>query len=445
MTSNLTLANFRDITAHKRILLLAIPMILSNITTPLIGMVDTAVLGHMQGSHFIAGAAIAALVITQLYWLCGFIRMSSTGLSAQALGQGSQTKAAKVLFQSLAVGVFMGLAIFALQSPILQLGLYFSEAKPVMANVVETYFRVRIMGAPAALANLALIGWLIGQQQTKQVLLIQVVANLLNAGLNVTLVFVFHMGVAGVAAASVCAEYFIFATSLMVALRVISGTKVRLNWFRLGQLSTLLKLNSHTFVRNLALQFCLAFLILQGAKAGQMTAATNAILMQFFTLIALGLDGIAFAVEALIGEAKGKSSQSGIAMVTLRGLFWSSIVALVYSLTFVLFGDNIIALLTDQTALQRLARDYLLIIWLLPVVAHWCFLLDGVFVGLTRAKAMQNSMLLSCVGVYFPTWWYFMEYGNWALWIAMLVFMLARGLSLGGYFSYLYQKGELAA
>ncbi|MFT4941487.1 MAG: MATE family multidrug resistance protein, partial [Paraglaciecola sp.] len=245
--------------------------------------------------------------------------------------------------------------------------------------------------------------------------------------------------------ASVVAEYFIFAASLVAALSILSGTNVQLRWFRLSQLSPLLKLNSHTFVRNLALQLCLAFLILQGAKEGQMTAATNAILMQFFTLIALGLDGIAFAVEALIGEAKGKSSQLEIAMVTLRGLFWSSIVALLYSATFVLFGTEIIALLTNQTALQALAADYLLVIWLLPLLAHWCFLLDGVFVGLTRAKAMQNSMLLSCVGVYFPTWWYLMEYGNWALWIAMLVFMLARGLSLGGYFSYLYQKGELAA
>lgn len=445
MTSRITLANFRDLGAHKRILLLAIPMILSNITTPLVGMVDTAVLGHMQGSHFIAGAAVATLVITQLYWLCGFIRMSSTGLSAQALGQKNQHQAGKVLFQSLAVGILIGLAIFSLQSPILGLGLHFSAANPLMAEVIDTYFSVRILGAPAALANLALIGWLIGQQQTKQVLFIQVIANLLNAGLNVTLVFVFHLGVAGVAAASVIAEYFIFAASLMVALKALTGTKIHLRWFRLSQLSPLLKLNGHTFVRNLALQLCLAFLILQGAKIGQMTAAINAILLQFFTLIALGLDGIAYAVEALIGEAKGKSSQLGIALVTLRGLFLSSIVALLYSLVFVIFGDNIIALLTDQKDIQTLAADYMLIIWLLPLVAHWCFLLDGVFVGLTRAKAMQNSMLFSCVAVYFPIWWIFMEYGNWALWIALLVFMVSRGLSLGGYFSYLYRKGELAA
>ena len=439
MKSNITLANFHDLTAHKRILLLALPMILSNITTPLVGMVDTAVLGHMQGSHFIAGAAVATLLITQLYWLCGFIRMSSTGLSAQALGQKNQDKAGEVLFQSLAVGILIGLAIFALQSPILQLGLYFSEANSLMAGVINSYFSVRIYGAPAALANLALIGWLIGQQQTKQVLFIQVIANLLNAGLNVTLVFVFDQGVAGVATASVVAEYFIFVASMLFALKLLPGTKINLNWFRLKQLSPLLQLNSHTFVRNLALQLCLAFLVLQGAKTGQMTAAINAILLQFFTLIALGLDGIAFAVEALVGEAKGKASQLGIAMVTLRGLFMSSIVALLYSLIFVVFGDNIIALLTDQTEIQTLAGDYMLIIWLLPLIAHWCFLLDGVFVGLTRGKAMQNSMLFSCVAVYFPTWWYFMEYGNWALWIAMLVFMAARGLSLGGYFSYLYQ------
>lgn len=429
--------------AHKRILLLAFPMILSNITTPLIGMVDTAVLGHMPGHHYLAGAAIAGLIITQIYWLCGFIRMSSTGLSAQARGQNNPHNASKALYQSLAIALLIAALILIVQRPLLSLGLYFVDSSAEVIEVIQDYFHIRILGAPAALANLALIGWLIGQQQTKQVLLVQVIANMLNAGLSITLVFVLGMGVSGVAAASVVAEYFIFASSMYFALQMHIPKMPQSAWLKFKELKSLLALNSHTFIRNLALQLCIAFLVLQGARLGAMTVATNAILMQFFTLIALGLDGIAYAVEALVGEAKGKSSHAQITLVTLGGLFYSGVVALLYSLLFVLTGSGIIGLLSDQAPLQAMATEYLPIIWLLPLVAHWCFLLDGVFVGLTRAKAMQNSMLFCSFIFYISSWSMLLDYGNWGLWFAMLVFMLARGLSLGLYFTYLHRKGLL--
>jgi MATE family multidrug resistance protein len=273
--------------------------------------------------------------------------------------------------------------------------------------------------------------------------LVQVIANLLNAGLSMTLVFVLGMGVSGVAAASVAAEYFIFASSMYFALQMHIPKIPQSAWFKFKQLKPLLALNSHTFVRNLALQLCIAFLVLQGAKLGPMTAATNAILMQFFTLIALGLDGIAYAVEALVGEAKGKSSQRQITLLTLGGLFYSGVAAMLYSLLFVVTGSGIISLLSNQAPLQAMATEYLPVICLLPLVAHWCFLLDGVFVGLTRAKAMQNSILLSCLVFYTLGWYWLLDYGNWGLWFAMLIFMLVRSLSLGLYFTYLHRKGLL--
>ena len=406
-------------------------------------MVDTAVLGHMSGSHYLAGSAIAGLIITQLYWLCSFIRMSSTGLSAQAKGQHNPLNASKVLYQSLGIALSIAALLLIMQGPLLSLGLYFIDSSAEVVEVVQDYFHIRILGAPAALANLALIGWLIGQQQTKQVLLVQVIANLLNGGLSITLVFGLGMGVSGVAAASVFAEYFIFASSLYFALQVQMPKVPQAVWFKFRALKSLIALNGHTFIRNLSLQLCIAFLVFQGAKLGPMTAATNAILMQFFSLIALGLDGIAYAVEALVGEAKGKSSQRQVTLVTLTGLFYSALAALLYSLLFVIAGSSIIALLSDQEALQTMATSYLPVIWLLPLLAHWCFLLDGVFVGLTRAKAMQNSMLLSAGLFYILAWFWVVDYGNWGLWAAMLVFMLVRGLSLGLYFNYLRIKGSL--
>lgn len=431
--------------AHRHILILALPMILSNITTPLIGMVDTAVLGHMQNSQFLAGAAIASLILTQTYWLCGFIRMSSTGLSAQAKGRQDSAQASKVLWHSVSIALSIGLFIWFMQQPLLGLGLYFSAAGTALQDIISQYFSVRIYGAPAALANLAIIGWLIGQQQTRQVLIIQLLANLLNAALSIFMVFVLGWGVKGVALASVLAEYSIFVSGMWLAVRLAGDIRPKLADWHWTELAKLMSLNGHSFIRNLALQLCLAFVIFQGARYGQMTAASNAIVMQFFALIALGLDGIAYAIEALVGEAKGRASNQQVYTVVLQGLFWSAIMAGLYSLAFVFFGRQIIGLLTDLPELIAFSYAYIPIICLLPVVSHWCFLLDGVFVGLTRAKAMQNSMLLSSLLVFFPSWWLLRDLENMALWIALLIFMLARGASLGWYFTFLYQRGRLVA
>ncbi len=369
--------------------------------------------------------------------------MSSTGLSAQAKGEQDAEAKSRVFWQSCSVALVLGLVIWAVQKPLLTLGVHFAQPETQLLEVIQQYFSVRIAGAPAALVNLAIIGWLIGQQKTKQVLYIQIFANLLNAGLSILLVFVFDQGVKGVALASVAAEYSILLLGMWVAFKGMGLLMPHRALWRWSSLAQLMSLNGYSFVRNLALQVCLAFVIFQGARFGPLTAASNAIIMQFFALIALGLDGIAYAVEALAGEAKGKNDAQEIKQVVLRGLLWSGVVATLYSLSFLLFGRQIIAILTDLPELRSFTEHYLLIIWLLPIISHWCFLLDGIFVGLTRAKAMQNSMLLSAVCFFFPSWWLLQDYQNYALWIALLLLMLGRGLSLGGYFVYLYRAQRL--
>jgi MATE family multidrug resistance protein len=438
-----SLSSFWSKREHSRILLLALPMIISHISAPLIGLVDTAVLGHMAGEHFLAGAAVGAMILTQLYWICGFIRMSTTGLSAQAKGRGDHEKAGDLLCQSLFIALVLGLVFILLGSAILQAGLYLASFEAEAADVTARYFNIRVYGAPAALASMALIGWLIGRQSTAIVMLVQVVGNILNVILNILFVFVFDMSVEGVALASISAEYFIFFACLACALKQAVGINFSFSWLKRNKLAQLMVLNSNMLIRNLALQACLAFIAFQGARLGDSIAATNAILMQFFVLIALGLDAIAYAVEALVGEAKGRNDAVAITLAAARGLLWSGIFAIGYSLIFYYFGQGIINLLTDQGPLQASASSYLPIVVLLPIISHWCFLLDGVFVGLTRARAMSNSMLVSCVLVFFPAWLLMAERGNWALWIALLVFMLARGVSLGGYFIYLQRKALL--
>ncbi|WP_299081497.1 MATE family efflux transporter [uncultured Paraglaciecola sp.] len=438
------LPNFFQNRLHQKIIVIAIPMILSNITTPLMGLVDTAVLGHMQGAHFLAGASVAAIIISQLYWLCGFLRMTTTGLSAQAKGSEDKEQLNQSLFQGLVIGFTLGCILLIAQDGILALGLYFADATPIIEGVISEYFSTRIWGAPAAIVNLALIGWLIGQQKAKQVLIIQVLANLLNLVLNLWLVLGLGLEVFGVALASVLAEYFIAIVSLVAALHIIGKPIILKKWFSVGFIRPLLSLNGHTFLRNLILQACIAFLIFKGVGFGSTAAAINAILMQFFTLIALGLDGVAYAAEALVGEQKGKKDIKGIVQVTLHGLVWSTLVAVIYAMVFVVSGGDIIVLITNQADLQLAMNDYLIFVYCLPLIAHWCFFFDGVFVGLTRAKAMANSMLLCGLVIYFPALWILSAYENLGLWGAMMLFLLARGISLGGYFIYLYRTEKVA-
>lgn len=428
---------------HKRILVLTGPMILANITTPLIGLVDTAVLGHMAGTHFLAGAAIGALIITQMYWICGFIRMSVTGLSAQAKGNKDEVAATKTLYQSLFLGLFLGILILFIQPLLLSAGIYLTEPSELVEDALVRYFNIRIWGAPASLMNLALIGWLIGQQKARTVMLIQVAANLTNAGLNILFVFGFGWQIEGVALASVIAEYGICLVSFYAAFRLLNFNTLLSDWFAWHSLRTLVSTNTNMLIRNIFLQLCLAFVTVQGARYGALTAATNAVLMQFFVLIALGLDGLAFAIEALVGEAKGQGSALKVKLVTYRGLFWSSIVAVIYALVFTFFNGQIISLLTNQNELELAVQNYLGIIVLIPILAHWCFLYDGVFVGLSRARAMRNSMLISSLVVFAPAWWVLSAHQNFGLWIALLAFLAARGITLGIYFNYLSSRRNL--
>lgn len=417
-------------------------MILANITTPLIGLVDTAVLGHLSGTHFLAGASIGALILTQLYWICGFLRMSTTGLSAQAKGQDDPVLGNKVLYQSIALGGLLGLVIVVLQSPILEAGILLSEATGDMQSALREYFLVRVYGAPAALINLALIGWLIGQQYARQVMIIQIVGNLLNAFLDIGFVVGFGWEVKGVALASVITEYTILFSSLWVIHRRNPLTLPDMDWLTLSAVRPVFSLNSHMFVRNLFLQLCLAFLTFQGARYGQMTAATNAIIMQFFVLIALGLDAVAYAVEALVGEAHGARQRNKVAMTTLRGLFWSGVLAVLYGLMFYLFGDQIIAVLTDQLALQEAVKSYMPVVLLLPLIGHWCFLFDGVYIGLTLGRIMRNTMVISACAVFFPVWYLTSDLGNLSLWIAFLAFLAARSITLGLHFWSIYRSDD---
>ncbi|WP_395338730.1 MATE family efflux transporter [Ningiella sp. W23] len=426
-----------DANAHSKLLRIAIPLILANVTTPLLGLVDTAILGRMDGLHFLAGAAIASLILTQLYWICGFIKMSITGLSAQSKRKNADTQI-KTLMQGAVFALCMAILILVFQYAIVHAGLWFAQASPELAQTTQDYYYVRVWGAPAALVNLAIIGWLVGQQKSRVILVLQVLVNVINIIASLSLVYGFNMGVEGVAAGTVIAEYSLCILSFAYIHQRHTNVYIKRAWFALSQLQPLLSLNWDMLIRNLFLQFTLAFITLRGVQYGTEAAAINAILMQFFALIALGLDGIANAVEALVGERSGSSDkaeavnkQSAINMQVMLGLFWSSAAALLYTLIFWIFGLEIIQLLSNQSKLIESVQAYLWVIILLPAIAHWCFLFDGVYVGLTKGKTMRNNMILSTLLGFLPCVFIFQGFGNQSLWVAMFAFLIGRGLGLG--------------
>lgn len=435
--SNTTRASYRHLLA------LSIPMILSNITTPLLGMVDTAVMGHMGSVGLMAGASIGALVISQLYWVCGFLRMAITGVSAQAYGANDTIEQAKSAFQSVFLGACIGGLLIIFSPLVLTFGAWFAEPHPDIIPHVNDYIQTRLWGAPFALINFALLGWLIGQQRMKLVLTLSVIANLINGILDIVFVYGFDLGVSGLAAASVAAEIVIAVSAAVAVFGRSIRASLQINWLHPTALSPFLRLNHAILFRNLALQGTLAFITFEAARLGQEVVAVNAILMQFFVLSALGLDGIAQATEATVGEAKGQRSSDGIIQQVKTGVVCSSLFAVLCTVIFAEFSADIIQLLTDIPHIVSQSLSYQWVIVLLPIIGHWCFVFDGVFVALTRGIAMQNSMIISTLSCFFPVYWLLQSYGNTALWIAMLCFLLARGVTLGAYFVYLMKKERL--
>lgn len=415
---------------------LALPMIISNIAIPLVGIVDVAIVGHLSSTEKLAGVSLGALIVTQIIWLCGFLRMSTTGFSAQAKGANSREKAQQVLQQAMTIALFLGVVLVALQAPLFHLGSWLANAESSVLDAAQRYYEIRIWGAPFSLANLVLIGWLLGQQQHQKVMRWQVYVSVLNILLSYLFAIPLAMGIAGVAFATVVSEVVLFVLCSR-AIRKFGYRPWLLGKADTGAFKIMLKSHHNMFLRNIVLQGCLAFISYSGLRLGADYGAVNAILMQFFVLIALGLDALAYAVESLIGESQGQRNETRLHSWMKLGLFWSSIAAVLYSVSFWLWGESTLALLTNIPEVHTLAVEYLFYIVLLPVIAHWCFMLDGIYIGLGRAKAMRDTMVLSAILGLFPVWYITRNLGNDGLWISFLVFLLMRGVTLAAHYTVL--------
>ncbi|MBD1391126.1 MATE family efflux transporter [Neiella sp. HB171785] len=419
---------------HRKIGNIALPMILANLTVPLLGLVDTAVIGHLDEVYYLGGVAVGSMVVTLIYWLAGFLRMSTTGLAGQAHGAGDQARQSHVLLQGLTLALALGLALLIASAGIWLAAIGLMKPSSLVAEQAKLYFDIRILSAPAALVNLVMMGWFIGLQRSRTAMALLILTNVINIVLDLLFVLVFQWGVQGAAAATVIADYGAAILALWLACRLQPAMLERLrqyqHWLHWRHMKSLIAMNLDIFIRSLCLQSCIAFMTARAARLGDATIAANAVLMNFLMLIALGLDGIAYAAEAMVAQAKGaKQRVDAVVAIQLNG-FWTAILAMLFAAVFWQFGAAIVSLLTDLEPVRRTAEDYLLYIVLLPLAGAACFLLDGIFVGFSAAKQMRNTMMLAAFGVFFPVWWLLQEQGNHALWIAFLCFLLARGVGL---------------
>ncbi|HYB08281.1 MAG TPA: MATE family efflux transporter [Alphaproteobacteria bacterium] len=434
---------------HRRVWRLAGPIILSNITVPLMGAVDTAVMGQLPDAKYIGGVALAATVFAFLYWSFGFLRLGTTGIVAQAFGARDDVEVFASLIRPLLIAVSAGVMLVALQAPLARVSFWLLDGSPASTALAKQYYAVRIWGAPAALANYVLWGWLLGVQRAREAFVLQLALNSVNMALAILFVIGFGWGVSGVASATLISEWLSVAAGLSVTLVVVRRieTGTLLGWRRIldrDRLAALFHVNGNIFLRTLCLILAFSYFTARSARMGDLVLAANAVLMQFQQLMGYGLDGFAFTASALVGEAFGARDpvkfRNAIAVTT----FWSGLVAVLCVMGYAAFGGAMIDLLTGQEPVREVAEHYLPWMVASPLVSFWAFQLDGIFIGATAGKEMRNAMAVSLVVCVGAVWMFVPLWNNHGLWLSLMIFMAARGATLGFYFPRLARRLPLA-
>ena len=431
MTSMLT--DWRHRPTHLKVWALAAPMILSNISVPLVTLVDSTVIGHLPHAHQLGAVAVGGTLFTFMVGLLGFLRMGSTGFAAQAAGRGDGAALRQVLVQGLLLALALAVLIALVALPFSQLALHAMQPSAALQQSTEAFFHTRLLGLPAALASYALVGWFLGTQNARAPLAILLTTNLLNIALNLWFVLGLDWGVLGSARASVIAEWSAALLGLALTRPALRAHPGQVAWRALTRWQAwrpLLAVNRDIFLRSLALQVVFLLITVQGARLGEATVAANALLLNGLLLTAYALDGLAHAVEALCGHAIGARDRDTLRRSLVIAGGWSLFVSLGFAGLFLLGGHLFIDLQTNIESVRMAAYPYLPYLAVLPLIAVWSYLLDGLFIGATRAREMRNAMLLSVL-VALPFGVVMSGFGNHGLWLAFLGFMALRAVTLG--------------
>ncbi len=400
----------------------------ANLTTPLIGIVATTAIGRLGDATLLGGVAMASVLFDCLFWLFGFLRMSTVAFTAQALGAGETSEIRAILMRGLIVAALVGAALIALQIPLATILLNAMGGSDGVTRAAKTYFIIRIWSSPLALGNYVMLGWLIGQARAKLALGMQISINLINVAATVVLVLVFDFGIAGAAIAALIAEAAGLLLGLLIARHLSKGqfAASRALLFDRAKLMRMLAVNRDIMIRTASLIAAFLFFTAQGARAGDVTLAANAVLNNFLLVGAFFLDGLATAAEQLCGRAYGARDKTAFAGAVKLVMMWGFGFALAVAACFLLFGPAFIDIMTASVEVRRIARDYLPFVIFAPLLGVFAFAFDGIYIGATWARDMRNLMLASLV-IFLAAWLALRSFGNAGLWGALLVHYAARG------------------
>jgi len=422
---------------NRKILNLAVPNIISNLSVPLLGTVDTVLIGHLGKAYYLGAIAVGSMIFNFIFWGFGFLRMGTTGMTAQAYGEENHTDSIMTLARAMAVAVFFGVLVVLLQHWIADLSFWLVDASSEVERFTHIYFNIRIYSAPAVLGLYAINGWFLGMQNARYPMIVMVFLNSLNIVLDVFFVYSLGMNVDGVAWGTLIARYagFLLAAILLVTKysNWLDGYVHKLLW-EVEALQKFFTVNRDIFIRTLCLIFTFSFFTAKSATFGDLILAANSILLQMWMIVSYGIDGFAFAAESLVGRFTGSAQQEQLKSAVKYCFIWGIGIGIFASSIYAIFDNQILYLFTDQ---QDVIEAALAVYgWTIagPAISSFSYIWDGIFIGATATGPMRDSMIIATIGVFLPTYGMGVYYlGNDAIWLAMTLFMIARGLTLTFY------------
>lgn len=412
----------------RRILRLAVPSILANITTPLLALIDTAIAGHLGSERYLAAIAVGGVMFNMLYWFFSFLRAGTSGLSAQACGAGDPSASALVLGRSLLVALTAGALMILFQEGIFKMMVWFLEAKPPVSSLASVYFHLLIWGAPAVLGNYAMAGWFLGMQNSRMMLWVSLIINVVNIVTSLTLVYLLDMGIAGIAAGTLVAQWTGFGAGFLF----LKGYRMpRPKWadiFRWNELRRFFSVNVDVMLRTVCLIAVTLWFTRAGSVQGPLILAVNTLLMQLFLLFSYMMDGVAFAGEALVGRYVGARDLQHVHLCVKRLFVWGAAWALLFTLVYFLGGEGILDLLSNDDGVRSAAHEYFVWALTIPLAGFAAFAWDGVYIGATLTRRLLVSMAGACATFFLLYYLLVPVMHNHGLWLAFIAYLAMRGI-----------------
>ena len=418
---------------NKEILKLAIPNILANLSIPILSVVDVALMGHLSNESYILSIGFGVMIFNFIYWAFGFLRMGITGMTAQEFGKGNTNEAYRLLFRGLIIAFSGAILLFLSKEALLQLALYLIDSNGLVNEEITNYFSIRIFAAPATLGLYVFIGWFLGKQNATLAMVVTIAVNVFNAFISYYLVSSVNLGISGVAYGTLIAQYLGFTIAIVFFLGFYRKELTKEAFSQILELSAIKKfigVNADILIRTLCLIFSLSFFKIMSAKEGDVIGAANILLLEFVSIAAYGIDGFAFAAESISGKYFGANDKSNLKKAIRYCFYWGFGLGFVYALGYLVFGKSILEALTSQVEVVNLAMEYIGWLIVFPILSVVPFVWDGIYIGLTSSRAMRNTMLFATFFVFLPSYYILSHFfGNHGLWLAMILFVLARGVS----------------